>query len=109
MAGKIIGCIVYFGCAILFYGIGIYAKHCKKPMWFWAGSEVDPAMITDVAQYNNANARMWKWYSLWYWVAGALAIWDTRWAVVSLMLGCTVGMVSLITTYHKIYEKYKIK
>ena len=109
MTGKIIGCIVYFGCAILFYGIGIYAQRLQKPMWFFSGTEVDPQTITDVGQYNRENARMWKLYSLWYWIAGGLTIWDATVAVVPLILGCTVGMVLLVATYRKIYEKYKVK
>ena len=109
MAGKIIGCIVYFGCAILFYGIGIYAQRLQKPMWFFSGTEVDPKTITDVGQYNRENARMWKLYSLWYWAAGALALWNVTIAVVPLVLGCTVGMVILVATYNKIHEKYKVK
>ena len=109
MAGKIIGCVVYFGCAILFWGVGVYAQRCQKPMWFWSGSEVDPKTITDVARYNRENARMWKLYSLWFWAAGALAIWDATIAVVPLILSCTVGMVGLVATYKKIYEKYQVK
>ena len=109
MAGMIIGCIVYFGCALLFYGIGIYAKKLKKPMWFWSGIEIDPATISDIAGYNRENARMWKLYSLWYFAAGAASIFHSVVAVAFLVLGCTMGMVVLVSTYHKIYEKYKVK
>lgn len=109
MAGTIIACTVYFGCAILFYGIGIYAKNCQKPMWFWSGTEVDPTTITDVVQYNRENSRMWKLYSLWYFAAGVVAIFNHIAAVVLLVLSCTVGIVILVATYHKIHEKYKVK
>lgn len=109
MAGKIIGCIVYFGCAFLFYGIGIYAKNCKKPMWFWSGIEVDPATIADIKNYNRENAIMWKLYSLWYFAAGAAALWNTMISVAFLVAGCTVGMVLLVAAYNKIYAKYKVK
>jgi hypothetical protein len=78
-------------------------------MWFWSGTEVDPATITDVKQYNNENARMWKLYSLWYVAAGIAAIWNSIVAVVFLVLGCTVGMVIFVGTYNKIHEKYKVK
>ncbi len=109
MAGKIIGCIVYFGCAILFYSIGIYAKRCKKPMWFWSGTEVDPATITDVGQYNKENSRMWKLYSLWYFAAGTIGMWNSALAVIPLVLSCTIGMFLLVAAYNKIHEKYKVK
>jgi hypothetical protein len=78
-------------------------------MWFWSGSEVDPKTITDVKQYNRENARMWKLYSLWYFAAGAIAIWDALLAVVPLVLSCTVGMVILVATYNRIHEKHKVK
>ena len=48
MIGKIIMCIVSFGCGILFLAIGSYAKRLEKPMWFWSGSEVEASKITDI-------------------------------------------------------------
>ena len=59
MAGKIIMWIVCFGCGALFVGIGVFAWRRKEPMWFYSGTEVDPASITDVPAYNRANAVMW--------------------------------------------------
>ena len=109
MAAKIIGCIVYFGCAILFYGIGIYAQRLQKPMWFFSGTEVDPKTITDVGQYNRENARMWKIYSLWYFASGVVYFWITWIAVAILVLSCTLGMGILIATFNKIEKKYKVK
>ena len=107
MAGKIIGWIVAFGCAILFYGIGAYAQKLEKPMWFWSGIEVDPATITDVKQYNAENARMWKWYSLWYVAAGVAEIWSPIADAIILVLACTVGLAILIWQYNKILKKYR--
>ena len=106
---EMIMCLVCFGCAALFYGIGIYAKKSEKPMWFWTGSTVSPAEITDVRQYNRENARMWKGYSLWFAVAGAAVFWNGIVAITFLVLGCTVGIAFLVCTYQKIYKKYRIK
>ena len=69
MAANIIWYITVLGCALLFVGIGIYAQKLEKPMWFWSGSYVDPATISDVKAYNLENARMWYAYSLWFWVS----------------------------------------
>jgi len=55
MAGKIIMWIVTFGCAILFFSIGVYAMKLKKPMWFWSGSEVNPLEISNIKKYNREN------------------------------------------------------
>ena len=60
MAGKIICCVISFGCAILFYSIGVYAQKSEKPMWFWSGTEVNTSQVTDIPKYNRENAIMWK-------------------------------------------------
>lgn len=109
MAGKIIMCIVCFGCAILFFAIGIYARKLKKPMWFWSGTEVDPTKITDVKEYNRENGVMWQLYSLWYLAAGSAEFWNAVLAVVILVLGCSVGIVLLVSTYLKIHKKYSVQ
>ena len=98
-----------FGCALLFIGIGIYARRLEKPMWFWAGSEVDPETVSDVKQYNRENGRMWILYSLWYIAAGLAMIWSSGAAVAIMVLGCTVGIGLLIASYQKIFNKYKVE
>ena len=107
MAGLIIWLVISFGCAALFFGIGLYAQRLEKPMWFWSGIEVKAEDVTDVAAYNRANARMWKRYSLWFWVSGFLYILSPTAAVVVLMLGCTVGGGLLIANYKAIERTYK--
>ncbi len=109
MAGKIIMWIVCFGCAIMFYGIGAYAKKLEKPMWFWSGVEVDPSEISDIRQYNKENGVMWQIYSLWYFASGVAEIWSPMLSLVLLISGCTVGMVLLVSSYRRIYKKYSAK
>ena len=108
MLGAVIWYVTTFACAALFIFIGIYASKREKPMWFWAGSEVDTATITDVKAYNRENGRMWKLYSLWFWTAGIAWAWDAVLATVILVLGGTVGIGILISTYLKIEKKYKV-
>ena len=109
MAGKIIWCIVSFGCANLFFAIGVYAQKREKPMWFWSGSEVDASEITDVKRYNKENGVMWKQYSLWYFAAGLAEFWNSIIALIFLVLGCTVGLVLLVGSYNRIYKKYRVQ
>lgn len=109
MAGKIICWIVSFGSAILFYFIGVYAQRSKKPMSFWAGSEVDVSQITDIDQYNKENGVMWKLYSLWFVAAGLAEIWNSIAFLIILILSCTVGLALLIWTYKNIFEKYRVR
>ena len=108
MAGDIIWYVTMFVCALLFWCIGAYASRIGKPMWFWSGSTVDPAAITDVKRYNAENAKMWKGYSVWYWAAGIAWIWSKGIALAALFLGGSVGIVILVKTYSKIEKKYKI-
>ena len=107
MAGKIIMWIVSFGCGVLFFCIGTYAKRLEKPMWFWSGTEVKATEITDVKRYNRANGIMWQLYSLWYFAAGVAEIWNSMLSFILMMLSCTVGLVVLVVAYKKIYNKYK--
>ena len=109
MAGDIIWYVTVFGCALLFVGLGIYASKLEKPMWFWAGSEVDPKSITDVEAYNRENARMWYLYSVWYWISGLAWHWSEVVAIAAMVLGCSVGIVLLIVSYLRIQKKYKVK
>lgn len=109
LGGLIIWCIVEFGCGLLFFGIGAYAKRREKPMWFWSGTDVDPSKITDVKAYNKENARMWQLYSLWYFASGVIYFWSEAIAITLLVLSCTVGIGILIATYNRIEKKYRVK
>ena len=109
MAGIIIWCITIFGCAILFFGLGVYAEKRESPMHFWAGTTVDASKITDVKAYNKENAKMWKIYSLWYFASGIIYFWNEVISVIILVLSCTLGMGILVATFTKIEKKYKVK
>ena len=107
MVGKIICCVISFGCAILFYSIGAYAQKSEKPMWFWSGTEVNTSQVTDIPKYNRENAIMWKCYSLWYVAGGVAALLNVIAFAIILTLSCTVGLGLLIWAYERIYKKYK--
>lgn len=104
-----------FGCGALFYWIGVWAQKRKDPMHFWSGSSVDSKTISDIPAYNYANARMWKIYSIPYWVTGViglLCVIDIRLSILSMIpigLACTVGIWWLIHTYRKIEKQYKVQ
>jgi len=107
MIDEIIWWTVMFSCAVLFYGIGIYAQKRKNPMWFWSGKEVDVAEITDVKQYNKENGVMWKLYSLWYFASAFVQIWSDTAALVIFVMSWTIGFLILVCSYKKIYSKYR--
>ncbi|MBR6526035.1 MAG: hypothetical protein IKT57_08675 [Clostridia bacterium] len=109
MAGAIIWCVSVFGSAALLYGIGVYAGRSEKPMHFWSGSEVKPEEILDIPSYNRENARMWKLYSLWFWVAGLGYFVNAYAAVIILVIGSTAGGALLVARYLRIEKKYRVK
>ena len=93
--------------AAFFTGIGIFAWTRKKPMWFWSGSTVKESEITDVPAYNRANGIMWICFSLIYWVAAVLGIFNVKVVGVVIGAGTIVGIVALIFVYKAIYNKYR--
>ena len=117
-AGKIFGVIVMalcgFGCGALFFGMGVYAGKLKKPMHFWSGSAVDPKTISNVPAYNRANGKMWKQFSVPFWMCGVLAI-GSLWAdwcavgyTILIFVGSIAGGVGLVLRYNKIRKKYAV-
>ena len=109
MAGIIIWSITVFGCAILFFGLGVYAEKRESPMNFWAGTTVDASKITDVKAYNKENAKMWKIYSLWYFASGVTYFFSPAISVIILVVGSTLGIGILVAAFNRIEKKYKVK
>ena len=117
-AGKILGAIVMalcgFGCGALFFGIGVWATKRKDPMHFYSGTTVDPKTISNVPAYNRANGKMWKQFSVPFWMCGVLAI-GSLWAdwcavgyTILIFLGSIAGGVWLVLRYNKIRKKYAV-
>ena len=109
MVGEIIMCVISLLCAMMFFGIGIYAKKSNKPMGFWSGSKIDASKITDIQMYNNDNAMMWKLYSLFYFGSALSAILSPLISAIIIIISCTLGFGILIIVYNKICKKYMTK
>lgn len=81
-------------------------------MHFYAGTEVDPRTVRDIPAYNRENARMWKLYSIPYWLAGFFGIfglfqnWIAVLCGVCILIACTVGIWWLLREYRRIARKY---
>ena len=99
--------LIMVPCAALFTGIGIYAMRRKKPMHFYAGSEVKAWQIRDIPAYNRANGWMWIGYSLGFWAAAVLGLFNDSAAGMLAALTCLVGIPILVVVYRRIYKKYK--
>ena len=105
-----LGCC--FGCGAMIYGIGIWAEKSKKPFGFWTYKEVKPESISDIPAYNRENGKMWKIYSIPYFLAALCGIggiwcpWLNALAVSLVILACTLGIGWLIWYYKRIFRKY---
>ena len=116
---KILGVIVMalcgFGCGALFFGIGVWAAGSKKPMHFWSGSTVDPRSISNLPAYNRANARMWKQFSVPFWMCGVLAIasiwaqWCAAAYTILIFAGSIGGGIWLVLRYQKISRQFTVR
>ena len=104
---KLIFPLIMFPCAAAFTALGIFAWKRKKPMWFWSGSEVKPWQIRDIPAYNRANGWMWILFSLGFWAAVLLSLFNVSAAGMLVALTCLVGIPILVVVYRRIYKKYK--
>ena len=115
---NIFGIIIMIFCNLLcagsFYAIGIWAAKRKDPMHFYSGTTVDPATISDIPAYNQENAKMWKQYSVPFFLAAAFSaagFWNSCFQTVGLILliiGSTLGIGWLVRKYHRILKAYQI-
>ena len=113
--GIILMTFINLLCAGIFYGIGLWAKNRKDPMHFYSGTTVDPRTISDIPAYNRENEKLWKTYSVPFFLCAVCAfgsIWIKVLMTVSiavLVLACTVGGGWLVWKYSKILSTYKIR
>jgi len=111
--GMIIWVMCGFGCAGIFFGIGVWANKRKDPVHFYSGVPVKAETISDIPAYNRANARMWKIFSIPFWFMGIFGIlsiwlpWSDVAVLVSAVYGCTVHLIWLVLKYHKIQKQFK--
>ena len=112
IVGAVIMALTCLGCGALFALIGIRAERAEKPVHFWSGIPVAAEKITDVHGYNHANAVMWKWYSVPYFLAGILGAFGVLGdgyiiaAAAVLVAACLPGLFLLIGCYKRIEKHY---
>ncbi|MCR5041585.1 MAG: hypothetical protein K6C36_05715 [Clostridia bacterium] len=101
--------VIMLPLSAFFTGLGIFAWKRKKPMWFWANSEVSEKEISDVPAYNRANGIMWLAYSAVFWISSVLGLFNVGTAGAVLAAGCLGGIPVLIVVYQRIYKKYRVR
>ena len=109
---KILGIIVMVFCCFLcggtFLGIGIWAKKSKKPMHFYSGTTVDSKTVSDIPAYNLENSKMWKVYSIPFWVSCIVSFFHIGAAAIIMSVACFPGFLWLIFRYKQICKKYLV-
>ena len=113
--GTIIMVLCNLICAGSFYGIGMWAAKRKDPMHFYSGTKVDPRTISDIPAYNQENAKMWKQFSIPFFLAAicsVVGLWERLSETISIILligGCTIGIGWLMVRYNRILKKYQVR
>ena len=108
-AGDVIFIAAVWLCAGLFFGLGVLAGRKKDPMFFYSGVKVDPSVVRDIPAYNRENARMWKVYSIPFFLCGPLVLLSPLLAAAGIALASTLGLFLLVRHYHKIERRYILK
>lgn len=112
MIGTVVMVVCCWGCAALFFGIGLRAGCGTQPMNFWAGIKIDPQSVSDIPAYNRKAGRMWMVYSVPYWLAGVFSLfvssahWCAVAALILIVLACFPGLWILMRRYQKIANQY---
>ena len=104
---------ISFGCGAMIFGIGLWAERSKKPFGFWTFKEVKPEAISDIPAYNRENGKLWKLYSIPFFLAAALYVAGIRFpilqitSIILLVAACTAGIGWLIWQYKRIERKFR--
>lgn len=88
----------------IFIGIGIAAFQSKKPMGFWANTEMFE--VTDVRQYNHAVGKMWIVFGIVMIILGLplLAGQNSPMALLTVV-GMMMEIIFLVVFYTLVIEK----
>ena len=87
-------------------GCRLYCLKSKKPVNLWSWDIVKIEDVIDISQYNKDNATMWTIYSIPYWVAGIIGMFNILIGVIIVLLACSLGLILLSKYYKRIEKKY---
>ncbi len=93
-------------CGAIFILLGFSCFKQTTPTGFWSGVDVKAEEVTDVKAYNKANGIMWCVFSVFFWISGIAAIFNSVVSVIFMVLSCTVGIIGLIIGYGMIKRRY---
>ncbi|MCL1992671.1 MAG: hypothetical protein FWG66_06970 [Spirochaetes bacterium] len=94
------------GAVIVFFALWISKR--EKPVAFWSGTIVLPEEITDVPAYNRAVARMWGLYGGCFFAGALVTLFAIEAGVIITLVLSLPGMIVLVRTYRRIYDKYGV-
>lgn len=106
MFGKIVGLISGLMCAFPFWIIGTYNKDSREPISFWSGDTSLRTKVTNVKEYNNEMAKLYRKCALAFVVMGLLLFLNLYLGTAVLVFNCTLGIYIVYRAYKKILGKY---
>lgn len=104
MAGNIIGFSIWIMIGCFFICLGVYSIFVRKPMRFWANTDVFE--VTDIKKYNYAIAKLFCIYGIAFLLLGLplLSGQNSAWILISI-LGLMVESIMAMAVYSLIIEK----
>jgi len=106
MFGKIVGLISGLMCAFPFWIIGTFNKDSREPISFWSGDTSLRTKVTNVKEYNNEMAKLYRKYALALFGMGIAFFLTPYLGVAVLVFNCTLGIYIVYRAYKKILGKY---
>lgn len=99
-----VGFIVWVVIAIAFILFGIYSFFSKKPVGFWANTEMDE--VIEIQNYNRAVGKMWCVFGLFFLILGfpLLKGQNSPYILISVV-GVVVEVIVLMLVYSQLIEK----
>lgn len=110
---QIIGYAVMMGCtwlcALVLVGIGIFAERQTKPSKMRAKSDYETEGIVDHVGFNKEVGRLWKLYSIPFWICGVLWFVSSKLTCILILVAALPGYLVLKFCYFRIAKRYRVE
>lgn len=106
LIGNLIVLIFCWSIAGLSLLVGFAATKISKPMTSITGSKSRLENIWDVKGFNREVGKLWKYYSIPFWVAGPLWLIHVKLGALVMLLGVVPGLFVLHFFYCRIAKKF---
>lgn len=106
MASRVIGAFSSFLCFLPMFLISFAGKKSKEPINFISGDNSLKKKIKDVKAYNHAMAVLFLIWSLCYFCAGILYLFNPLYGTMMLICSCTIVLAMMFIWYKILVKRY---